>query len=720
SLTVTTGNYSFYIDLTQSLGDAWLVGNNSYTLIIRTFNDTDESYVNLSKQIRITTPTNVLDIVAGTRPTGNAAWGDNDYAYYYENDNYWTRVILAAGPRVATAQDDVRQVFAIAFGDLDDDDDKDVVVGCEADRVYIYDNDGYWTRYVVDPDTGDDVLAVALGDLDGDTDLDIVAGTDDRYVYYYLNDGIWDRSGTIANTDGIVLSLALANLTGDSKIDVAVATDAGISVYENPTWTKRWSANIGRVNSVALADMDYPQDGKLDIVAGLENRKVILYLNKGDGSFGGTVGGEIINDTVYAEIAVLGNITGTYINTTSSNNDYEKITEAPAPTIIDTKPSEQVSGSSGSINDIKNDDNQYYPVNKNGRWVQITSWDTADLVEPFTKVELKVAWYTETGYTTNDYIKWDFDGGTDWKNAIQITASTVETTASFDLRAQGIDTISEIAGLEVYFKNNEPSNGKDVYFDYWWIEVTFGAGPYQIEHKWKLAFTGSSPNIYIEAHRSEQGSDYFEFMYSTDDVTYNPFSTPIIINKTLDDNQYNSSALTGLSGTIYIRVRDTNRTDDNDTRDTLYVDHIYISSTATASSYITVHTAADAVKSVSTGDIDGAYGLDIVAGIKDGNIYYFKNPGTSPPVSWIAVFVDNPQGSSGWIHSVVVGNVNAILQDDIVASTDNGMLYLYHNRGYGNSWRRVTVDNLELTAGGRVPIYCLAIGDASTSGKGIP
>ena len=92
---------------------------------------------------------------------------------------------------------------------------------------------------------------------------------------------------------------------------------------------------------------------------------------------------------------------------------------------------------------------------------------------------------------------------------------------------------------------------------------------------------GTSVSFYVEAHQTDSGDgDNFVFSYSTDDCSYTDMLT---VTKTSDDNSLDGYALpSNIRGTVYIRVRDTDRTGKNHKKDTLYIDQMYIESATTS------------------------------------------------------------------------------------------------------------------------------------------
>lgn len=97
-----------------------------------------------------------------------------------------------------------------------------------------------------------------------------------------------------------------------------------------------------------------------------------------------------------------------------------------------------------------------------------------------------------------------------------------------------------------------------------------------LEHKWIFnVVAAATATFYVEAHKTESDDgDEFAFAYSTDDSTYTDMVT---VTKTSDDDSYQSYALPGgLSGTVYVRVMDTDREQGNRSLDTVSIDHMYV------------------------------------------------------------------------------------------------------------------------------------------------
>jgi serine protease AprX len=97
-----------------------------------------------------------------------------------------------------------------------------------------------------------------------------------------------------------------------------------------------------------------------------------------------------------------------------------------------------------------------------------------------------------------------------------------------------------------------------------------------LEHKWTFSVpAGSTATLEVDAHHTlSSDGDHFVLAYSTNDTTYVDLVT---VTKTADDDVYQTAALpAGISGTVYIRVRDTVRTPGTQALDTVRIDHMLI------------------------------------------------------------------------------------------------------------------------------------------------
>jgi len=95
-----------------------------------------------------------------------------------------------------------------------------------------------------------------------------------------------------------------------------------------------------------------------------------------------------------------------------------------------------------------------------------------------------------------------------------------------------------------------------------------------LEHTWTFSISGGTTRLFsVEAYKTGT-EDNFKFQYSTNGSTWTDMLT---VTKTSDDNTpqtYNMPD--GITGTVYIRVLDTNRANNKKVLDTIFVDHMFI------------------------------------------------------------------------------------------------------------------------------------------------
>ena len=97
-----------------------------------------------------------------------------------------------------------------------------------------------------------------------------------------------------------------------------------------------------------------------------------------------------------------------------------------------------------------------------------------------------------------------------------------------------------------------------------------------LEHKWLIDVPGTGPqSFHVNAYRDVyDDADNFAFAYSTDDLTYTEMLT---VTKTSDDGMYQTYALPdSVSGTVYIRVSDSDHTKKELVLGQVHVDHMFI------------------------------------------------------------------------------------------------------------------------------------------------
>jgi len=141
----------------------------------------------------------------------------------------------------------------------------------------------------------------------------------------------------------------------------------------------------------------------------------------------------------------------------------------------------------------------------------------------------------------------------------------------------------------------------------------------EAEHKWTFSIAGGGSNymFYVEAYRTAntEGDD-FAFAYSTDDVNY---SSLVTVASTTE--QVYSVALPNLSGIVYVRATDGNRSWGNTSLESLFIDQMYFE-------YET--TPGPPVAEFSGSPTSGPAPLDVS----------FTDLSTGDPTSWAWTFGD--------------------------------------------------------------------------------
>ncbi len=252
----------------------------------------------------------MVDLVPAFRPTANLSGnhntkavvsadldGDGDadlvVAYGYEIDSQSgeqvavpARVLLMdeTGTLVDTNQQllggDTR---ALVLGDIDGDDDRDLIVVNygQSDRVFLNDGNGVFTDTLQTIGYQFSSTAV-LGDVDGDKDLDLVVGGTGG-TRLFLNDGMGLFS-ELAQSWPVndIKGLALADVDLDDDLDLIVAgSDKDLVMLNNGSGDFNTVGGLkltyGQATSIVVGDVN--RDGKVDLVFGYANQNITIYTN---------------------------------------------------------------------------------------------------------------------------------------------------------------------------------------------------------------------------------------------------------------------------------------------------------------------------------------------------------------------------------------------------------------------------------------------------------
>jgi PKD repeat protein len=245
------------------------------------------------------------------------------------------------------------------------------------------------------------------------------------------------------------------------------------------------------------------------------------------------------------------------------------------------------------------------------------------------------------------------------------------------------------------------------------------------EHKWtfNVASTGTT-TFYVEAYRTDNtDGDDFTFAYSTDDATY----VDLVTVASAAEQTYSASLPNGLTGTVYIRVIDTNRSWDNISLDQLFVDYMYIEYETTPQVPVADFSGSPTSGSVpltvnftdlSTGTPDTwswDFGDGVGTSTEQNPTYTYTSTGTYN----VSLTVSNAQGSDNetkvgyitvteagsdmYVYSIVVtrkvagpnesGKCNVIIYDDSNAPLANATVYVTATGPVGGDYNALTDAN---------------------------
>jgi hypothetical protein len=196
---------------------------------------------------------------------------------------------------------------AIAFADVDGDEDTDVLItGLDnsADPItnlYRNDGSGNYTPVLNTPFENVFFSALAFSDVDGDGDSDVLLtgdNTDDRIAKLYLNDGIGNFTEVMGTPFAGVSegSVAFADIDGDADDDVLItgfsSSGRSTKLFTNDglgNFTEVMGTPFDAVSRSAVAFSDVDGDGDNDVlitgnISGLQGMAK-LYTNDGAGNF---------------------------------------------------------------------------------------------------------------------------------------------------------------------------------------------------------------------------------------------------------------------------------------------------------------------------------------------------------------------------------------------------------------------------------------------------
>jgi len=172
----------------------------------------------------------------------------------------------------------------IAWGDYDSDGDADLAVANFEGPIQIFENQGgnlsknpFWSHLYGGSKPVSRYTSLDWGDIDGDNDLDLIAGVLTVGVVVFENSGTsfgtspsWQ--GGYTGNSGSVMDVKLADIDGDGDLDLIEAvSDGRVSVHLNSgtvfASSASWQSPTDQsTSSVAVGDID--ADGDMDLIVG--------------------------------------------------------------------------------------------------------------------------------------------------------------------------------------------------------------------------------------------------------------------------------------------------------------------------------------------------------------------------------------------------------------------------------------------------------------------
>jgi hypothetical protein len=180
---------------------------------------------------------------------------------------------------------------SVAWGDMDNDHDLDLVVGNVSQPSHVYLNSGtvLSTTASWSSPPGDRTYSIALGDYDNDGDLDLFTGSDNSPNRLYVNEsGTLSAIATWSSAESDATeSVAWGDVDGDGDLDLAIGNaghngqpnrlyhNNGVTLRRQPSWLS------GELNGSIVAWGDMDNDGDLDLAIGYQNQPSRAYRNDG-------------------------------------------------------------------------------------------------------------------------------------------------------------------------------------------------------------------------------------------------------------------------------------------------------------------------------------------------------------------------------------------------------------------------------------------------------
>lgn len=215
----------------------------------------------------------------------------------------------------------------------------------------------------------------------------------------------------------------------------------------------------------------------------------------------------------------------------------------------------------------------WYTVSMKNKIMYIDGFNTSGMSGSVTAATLKMEYSVETGYGGTNPIRWGREGYALNSSGIVPANGDVSVARSYDLYAQGINNLADIAALNVEFTSDDPPSPQAVSFDYVWIEVTYSgsAATYRMNITTNTTSVPVDTNYYLEINYSRDANETGYSVYVYNGSAWN-------LKGNLTSSTWNLSNFTLTGGEVdaitrNVSVRYIDQTPTGSTQGNLYIDY---------------------------------------------------------------------------------------------------------------------------------------------------